>query len=117
MLGVAGAAAARRPAKECGRQPLLDVHRPVRRRPRPRIGALSVASQAPAELQGSFADAASSAFVQGMSRGSLVAAGVAFVGAVAAALFLPGRLTPEDVIELDGMGSFPGLGDLAPEPA
>ena len=56
--------------------------------------ALSVAAQAPAELQGSFADAASSAFVEGMSRGSLVAAGVAFVGAIAAALFLPGRLTP-----------------------
>jgi hypothetical protein len=52
-----------------------------------------------------------------MSRGSLVAAGVAFIGAIAAALFLPGRLTPEDELELDAMGSFPGLGDLAPEHA
>jgi EmrB/QacA subfamily drug resistance transporter len=78
--------------------------------------ALSVASQAPAGLQASFADAASSAFVQGMSLGSMVAAGVAFVGGVVAALFLPGRLTPEDIVELDGMGSFPGLGDLAPDP-
>jgi DHA2 family multidrug resistance protein-like MFS transporter len=79
--------------------------------------ALSVASQAPTELQDSFRHAAASAFVQGMSLGSLVAAGVAFVGAVAAALFLPGRLTPEEVIDLDAMGSLPGLGELTPEPA
>jgi hypothetical protein len=77
--------------------------------------ALSVASQAPAELQGSFAHAASSAFVEGMSRGSIVAAGVSLLGAVIAALFLPGRLTAEEVTDLTAMGSFPGLDELAPD--
>jgi EmrB/QacA subfamily drug resistance transporter len=79
--------------------------------------ALAVTAEAPAEVQGAFAQAASSAFVDGMSIGCLVAAGVAFVGAVAAAVFLPGRLSPEDAAELEAMGSFPGLDDLAPDPA
>jgi DHA2 family multidrug resistance protein-like MFS transporter len=79
--------------------------------------ALSVAAEAPAELQGAFTQAASSAFVDGMSLGSLVAAGAAFIGGVAAVLFLPGRLTPEDVEELTAMSSYPGLDELAPDPA
>jgi len=76
--------------------------------------ALSVAAQAPAELQASFTDAASSAFVRGMSLGSLVAAGVAFAGGVAAAVFLPSKLSPEDVLELEAMSDLPGLDELAP---
>ena len=72
--------------------------------------ALAVTAQAPADVQAAFAHAASSAFVDGMSIGCLVAAGVAFVGAVAAALFLPGRLTAAEVVDLSAMG------ELAPEP-
>ena len=55
--------------------------------------ALAVTAQAPAEVQSSFAHAASSAFVDGMALGCLVAAGVALLGSIAAALFLPGRET------------------------
>jgi EmrB/QacA subfamily drug resistance transporter len=79
--------------------------------------ALAVAAQAPAELQGSFADAASDAFVRGMSLGSLVAAGVALVGGIAAALFLPGRVSAEEAVDLEAMGSLPGLDELSAEPA
>jgi EmrB/QacA subfamily drug resistance transporter len=79
--------------------------------------ALSVAQQAPAALQASFTDAAASAFVRGMSLGSLVAAAVAFAGGVAAAVFLPGRLDAEDVVELTAMGDYPDLGDLVGERA
>jgi EmrB/QacA subfamily drug resistance transporter len=79
--------------------------------------AIAVTAEAPAELQGAFAQAASSSFVDGMSAGCLVAAAVSFVGAVAAAIFLPGRLTAEDVDELTAMASYPGLDELAPEPA
>jgi hypothetical protein len=79
--------------------------------------ALAVSAQAPAELQGSFADAASDAFVRGMSLGSLVAAGVALVGGIAAALFLPGRVSAEEAVDLEAMGSLPGLDELSAEPA
>ena len=53
-----------------------------------------------------------------MSLGSLVAAGVAFVGGIAAAVFLPGRLSAEDVIDLEAMSTLPGLDELSegPEP-
>ena len=49
--------------------------------------------------------------------GCLVAAGVAFVGAVAAAVFLPGKVSRQEEAELAAMGSYPGLDDLAPDPA
>jgi EmrB/QacA subfamily drug resistance transporter len=79
--------------------------------------ALAIAAEAPAEMQGAFAQAASSAFVDGMSLGCTVAAGVAFLGGVASVLFLPGRLTPDDVVQLEAMGDYPDLGGLAPDPA
>jgi hypothetical protein len=53
--------------------------------------AIVVAGRAPQEVQASIATAASSAFMDGMSIGCLVAAGVALVGAIAAFRFLPDR--------------------------
>ncbi|MBU6329674.1 MAG: DHA2 family efflux MFS transporter permease subunit [Acidobacteria bacterium] len=53
--------------------------------------ALVVATRAPQEVQASIGAAASSAFMDGMSIGCLVAAGVALMGAVAAFMFLPDR--------------------------
>jgi len=53
--------------------------------------AIVVAGRAPQEVQASIATAASSAFMDGMSLGCLVAAGVALVGAIAAFRFLPDR--------------------------
>jgi DHA2 family multidrug resistance protein-like MFS transporter len=50
-----------------------------------------VAEQAPPAAQPVIVDAASSAFIDGLAFGSLVAAGTAAVGAVAALLFLPAR--------------------------
>jgi EmrB/QacA subfamily drug resistance transporter len=79
--------------------------------------AFQVAAQAPAEVQASFTRAASSAFVDGMSVGCLVAAGVALLGAVAAAVFLPGRVPEDEVAELEAMGELPGLAELAPDVA
>ena len=51
--------------------------------------ALTLAQQLPGELGGTVADAAQSAFTEGLQLGSLVAAGVVAVGAVLALLFLP----------------------------
>ena len=53
--------------------------------------ALSVASQAPAVAQGPIADAARTSFIDGMSAGSLTAAGFAVAGAIAAFAFLPAK--------------------------
>lgn len=58
--------------------------------------AIVVAGRAPQEAQASIAAAAGSAFMDGMSVGCLVAAGVAFVGAIAAFVFLPDRNTIYD---------------------
>jgi EmrB/QacA subfamily drug resistance transporter len=74
--------------------------------------ALAVTAQAPAEVQASFAGAATSAFVDGMALGCLVAAGVALLGSIAAALFLPGRVS--DAIDLTDEA---GVDTLAVEPA
>ena len=61
-------------------------------------GALTVAQQLSSShlpaLAGATAHAATDAFVAGMSRGCLVAGGVAAVGAVAAAWWLPAQPTP-----------------------
>ena len=78
--------------------------------------ALAVTAQAPVDVQAAFAHAASSAFVDGMSIGCLVAAGVAFVGAVAAALFLPGRLTADEVVDLTAHGRAGPRARLTPRP-
>jgi EmrB/QacA subfamily drug resistance transporter len=51
--------------------------------------ALSVAAQAPQVAQVPIADAARSSFIDGMSAGSLTAAGFAVAGAIAAFAFLP----------------------------
>lgn len=53
--------------------------------------AIVVAGRAPAEVHDSIVSAASTAFMDGMSNGCLVAAGVALVGAIAAFRFLPDR--------------------------
>jgi EmrB/QacA subfamily drug resistance transporter len=58
--------------------------------------AVVVAARAPQEAQASITAAAGSAFMDGMSLGCLVAAGVTLVGAVAAFLFLPDRNTIYD---------------------
>lgn len=58
--------------------------------------AIIVAERAPEQVQASIAAAASSAFMDGMSVGCLVAAGVALAGAIAAFLFLPDRSTIYD---------------------
>lgn len=55
--------------------------------------ALQMAGQAPLESRASIVHAAQSSFVDGLARGSLVCAGVVFVGAVFAFLVLPQRLT------------------------
>jgi hypothetical protein len=54
------------------------------------------------------ADAARSAFVDGLSRGSLVAAGVALAGAVLAALLLPARHHPHHDADVDAVSSETG---------
>ncbi len=54
--------------------------------------ALQVAGQAPASAHVAIIDAANQAFVAGLSRGSLVCAGVVALGAVFAFLVLPRRL-------------------------
>lgn len=53
--------------------------------------AIVVAGRAPAEAQASIAAAARSAFIDGMSVGCLVAAGVTFAGSITAFLLLPDR--------------------------
>ncbi len=53
--------------------------------------AIAVAGRAPEQVQDSIAAAAAAAFMDGMSAGCLVAAGVALVGAIAAFLLLPDR--------------------------
>ena len=53
-----------------------------------------VADQAPPAAQPVIVDAASSAFIDGLAFGSLVAGGTAAVGAIAALLFLPARARP-----------------------
>jgi hypothetical protein len=53
--------------------------------------ALTVAQNLPGVLGGEVVRVAQESFVDGMSRGSLVAAGVAFAGAVLAGLLLPAR--------------------------
>ncbi len=58
--------------------------------------AVVVASRAPQEAQAAITAAAGSAFMDGMSIGCLVAAGVTLVGAIAAFLFLPDRNTIYD---------------------
>ena len=68
--------------------------------------ALVVASRAPEAAQSSIAAAAGSAFMDGMSNGCLVAAGVTMVGAIAAFVFLPDRSTiydsSDDLVEVEG---------------
>jgi EmrB/QacA subfamily drug resistance transporter len=58
--------------------------------------AIVVAGRAPQEVQASIAAAASSAFMDGMSIGCLVAAGVSLIGAIFAFVFLPDRNTIYD---------------------
>jgi len=58
--------------------------------------AIVVAGRAPQEVQASIAAAASSAFMDGMSIGCLVAAGVSLIGAISAFVFLPDRNTIYD---------------------
>lgn len=53
--------------------------------------AIVVAGRAPQEAQASIAAAAGSAFMDGMSVGCLVAAGVTLIGAISAFLLLPDR--------------------------
>ena len=54
-------------------------------------GAVAVADLAPADARPHIIDAASSAFIDGLSMGSLVVAGTAAAGAVIALRFLPAR--------------------------
>jgi DHA2 family multidrug resistance protein-like MFS transporter len=61
-------------------------------------GAIAVADLAPADTRSAIVDAASSAFVDGLSMGSLVAAGTAAVGAVIALTFLPPRASNDPVV-------------------
>ena len=51
--------------------------------------AIAVADLAPVDARPAIVDAASSAFMDGLSMGSLVAAGTALVGAVIALKLLP----------------------------
>ena len=51
--------------------------------------AMAIADMAPPDTQTAIADAASTAFIDGLSTGSVVAAVTAVVGAVAALKFLP----------------------------
>ena len=61
--------------------------------------ALTVASQAPAELTAGIVDAAKDAFMIGFTRGSLVAAGATALGAIVALCFLPARARDDLVTE------------------
>jgi len=54
--------------------------------------ALQVAGSAPPVVRGLITQAAKQSFVDGMARGSLICAGVVFVGAVFAFIVLPRRL-------------------------
>jgi EmrB/QacA subfamily drug resistance transporter len=63
--------------------------------------AFAVTAQAPQEVQASFAAAASSAFMDGMALGCLVAAGITFVGAIAAALLLPSARPAHEAVPVD----------------
>lgn len=68
--------------------------------------AIVVAGRAPQEVQASITTAASSAFMDGMSIGCLVAAGVSLVGAISAFLLLPDRNSIYDLrepIEAEGL--------------
>jgi DHA2 family multidrug resistance protein-like MFS transporter len=69
--------------------------------------AVQVAAQAPASAHAVIIDAANRAFVAGLSRGSLVCAGVVALGAVFAFLVLPRRLpgTPPSPPTAPGSGS------------
>ena len=70
--------------------------------------AIVVAGRAPAEVQPSIVSAASTAFMDGMSNGCLVAAGVALAGAIAAFMFLPDRNTIyDDPAEAAAISSTP----------
>ena len=57
--------------------------------------ALAVAAAAPVEVGAPLAAAATSAFLDGLHRGALVAAGVAVVGALGVLAFLPSRARPQ----------------------
>jgi EmrB/QacA subfamily drug resistance transporter len=54
-------------------------------------GGLAVAAQVPGDVGTQLADLIRHAFIDGLSRGSLVSAGVVLVGAIAAWIFLPAR--------------------------
>jgi EmrB/QacA subfamily drug resistance transporter len=56
-------------------------------------GGLAVAAQVPGDAGTQLADLIRHAFIDGLSRGSLVSAGVVLVGAIAAWIFLPARLS------------------------
>ena len=74
--------------------------------------ALQVAAQAPPSAHAVIIDAANRAFIAGLSRGSLVCAGVVALGAVFAFLVLPRRLpgTPPTP------PADPDLGPAEPDP-
>jgi predicted MFS family arabinose efflux permease len=54
-------------------------------------GGLAVAAQVPGDAGAQLADVIKHAFIDGLSRGSLVSAGVVLIGAIAAWIFLPAR--------------------------
>ncbi len=77
--------------------------------------AYAVAEQAPAPFGDALRDAASSAFMDGFSAGSLVAAGVVLSGAMLAWLFLPARAAELDDEREDAAAVGPA--ELSFEPA
>ena len=70
--------------------------------------AIQVAGQAPASAHAAIIDAANRAFVAGLSRGSLVCAGVVALAAVFAFLVLPRRLPSTPPSPPTAPGSKPG---------
>jgi Na+/melibiose symporter-like transporter len=88
--------------------------------------ALAVAAKAPGAAANVLADAARSAFIDGMHTGLIVGAGVALLGAIAVLIWLPARARAADVERQDeeyqeGLRAMQGDGaadgDGAREPA
>jgi EmrB/QacA subfamily drug resistance transporter len=77
-------------------------------------GALSVARGIGGEQGAALASAAKSAYVDGMSVGVLVAAGVALLGALIALLFLPSRATVEAEPHAEEVVAMEGDYEVAP---
>jgi DHA2 family multidrug resistance protein-like MFS transporter len=78
------------------------------------IAGVNVAARFPAPLRAAANEVVSSAFVAGLHRGSLVAAGAAAAGALVALLFVPAHATADDNPSVAGTDAADSARSITP---